>query len=172
MNISSHGGQAWSYIVFCEKQSYETNNIFMEFRCPAMVTWWQFHWWHRHSPYLNSYFKRLWSSGIDSKEWIPPAYVARQAGTITLLLAPIDRFKIPALYQHTLCEVWLERGEQRVSNYLKRALPRGRLIRLSSAGSWLKETSCWRERGEGDGRGAKSYDWSSINHSILSGGES
>jgi hypothetical protein len=31
-------------------------------------------------------FKRLWSPGIDSKEWIPPAYVARRAGTITLFL--------------------------------------------------------------------------------------
>ncbi len=30
--------------------------------------------------------KRFWSSGIDSKEWIPPAYVARRAGTITLFL--------------------------------------------------------------------------------------
>ncbi len=29
-------------------------------------------------------FKRLWSPGIDSKEWIPPAYVAWRAGTITL----------------------------------------------------------------------------------------
>ncbi len=27
-------------------------------------------------------FKRLWSPGIDSKEWIPPAYVAWRAGTI------------------------------------------------------------------------------------------
>ncbi len=31
-------------------------------------------------------FKRLWSPGIDSKEWIPPAYVAWRAGTITLFL--------------------------------------------------------------------------------------
>ncbi len=31
-------------------------------------------------------FKRLWSKGIDSKEWIPPAYVAWRAGTITLFL--------------------------------------------------------------------------------------
>ncbi len=28
-------------------------------------------------------FKLLWSPGIDSKEWIPPAYVAWRAGTIT-----------------------------------------------------------------------------------------
>ncbi len=31
-------------------------------------------------------FKRLWSPGIDSKEWIPPAYVAWRAGMITLFL--------------------------------------------------------------------------------------
>jgi hypothetical protein len=31
-------------------------------------------------------FKRLWSPGIDSKERIPPAYVAWRAGTITLFL--------------------------------------------------------------------------------------
>ncbi len=31
-------------------------------------------------------FLRLWSPGIDSKEWIPPAYVAWRAGTITLFL--------------------------------------------------------------------------------------
>jgi hypothetical protein len=31
-------------------------------------------------------FKRLWSTGIDSKERIPPAYVAWRAGTITLFL--------------------------------------------------------------------------------------
>ncbi len=31
-------------------------------------------------------FKGLWSPGIDSKTSIPPAYVAWQAGTITLLL--------------------------------------------------------------------------------------
>jgi hypothetical protein len=29
-------------------------------------------------------FKRLWSPGIDSKEWIPSAYVAWRAGAITL----------------------------------------------------------------------------------------
>ncbi len=34
----------------------------------------------------SPYFKRLWSPGIDSKEWIPPAYVAGRAGTITLFL--------------------------------------------------------------------------------------
>jgi hypothetical protein len=33
-----------------------------------------------------SIFKRLWSSGIDSKASIPPAYVAWRAGTITLFL--------------------------------------------------------------------------------------
>ncbi len=31
-------------------------------------------------------FKRLWSPEIDSKEWIPQAYVAWPAGTITLFL--------------------------------------------------------------------------------------
>jgi hypothetical protein len=46
-------------------------------------------------------FKHLWSPGTDSKEWIPPAYVAWRAGTITLFLlgayiAPRDCLKIPA----------------------------------------------------------------------------
>jgi hypothetical protein len=36
--------------------------------------------------YRARIFKRLWSPGIDSKEWIPPAYVAWRAGTITLFL--------------------------------------------------------------------------------------
>jgi hypothetical protein len=31
-------------------------------------------------------FKCLWGPGIDSKEWIPPVYVAWRAGTITLFL--------------------------------------------------------------------------------------
>jgi hypothetical protein len=31
-------------------------------------------------------FKPLWSPGIDAKASIPPAYVARRAGTITLFL--------------------------------------------------------------------------------------
>ncbi len=31
-------------------------------------------------------FKCLWGPGIDSKEWIPPAYVAWRAGTKTLFL--------------------------------------------------------------------------------------
>ncbi len=31
-------------------------------------------------------FKRVWGPGIDSKEWIPPAYVAWRGGTITLFL--------------------------------------------------------------------------------------
>ncbi len=39
----------------------------------------QYHSWAR-------IFKRVWGPGIDSKEWIPPAYVAWRAGTITLFL--------------------------------------------------------------------------------------
>ncbi len=31
-------------------------------------------------------FKHLWNLGIDLKEWIPSAYVAWRAGTLTLLL--------------------------------------------------------------------------------------
>ncbi len=31
-------------------------------------------------------FERVWGPGMDSKEWIPPAYVAWRAGTITLFL--------------------------------------------------------------------------------------
>ncbi len=41
-------------------------------------------------------FKRLWSPGIDSKEWIPPAYVAHDTPIPTWFLAPIDCLKIPA----------------------------------------------------------------------------
>ncbi len=56
-------------------------------------------------------------------------------------------------------------------------LPPSPLLQLiSSIGDtqkdWERETTCWRERGEGGGRGVKSYDgetaWSSINNSILS----
>jgi hypothetical protein len=36
--------------------------------------------------YRARIFKRLWSPGINSKELIPPAYVAWRAGTITLFL--------------------------------------------------------------------------------------
>jgi hypothetical protein len=47
-------------------------------------------------------FKRLWSPGIDSKEWIPPAYVAWRAGYNKPIpprfLAPMDCLKIPALF--------------------------------------------------------------------------
>ncbi len=51
-------------------------------------------------------FKRLWSPGIDSKEWTPPAYVAWRAGTITLFLAPIGCLKIPALLKDlTIMEI-------------------------------------------------------------------
>ncbi len=51
-------------------------------------------------PMIQSpYFKRLWSPGIDSKASVPPAYVARRAGTITLFLLgakpPVDFLKIP-----------------------------------------------------------------------------
>ncbi len=43
-------------------------------------------------------FKRLWSPGIESKEWIPPAYVTRYDNPIPIwFLAPIDCLKIPAL---------------------------------------------------------------------------
>jgi hypothetical protein len=49
----------------------------------------------------SPYFKHLWSPGIDSKEWIPPAYVASRAGydnpIPTRFLAPVDCLKIPAL---------------------------------------------------------------------------
>jgi hypothetical protein len=41
---------------------------------------------------------KLWRNpGIDSKESIPPAYVARRAGTITRFLDPIDCLITPAL---------------------------------------------------------------------------
>ncbi len=36
--------------------------------------------------YRARIYKRLWCPGIDSKEWIPPAYVAWRAGTIILFL--------------------------------------------------------------------------------------
>ena len=40
----------------------------------------------KSKPYWARIFKRLWSPGIDSKEWIPSAFVAWRAGTITLFL--------------------------------------------------------------------------------------
>ncbi len=40
----------------------------------------------KRSSYWAGIFKRVWGPGIDSKEWILPAYVAWRAGTITLFL--------------------------------------------------------------------------------------
>ncbi len=40
----------------------------------------------RRDAYRARIFKRLWSPGIDSNKWIPQAYVAWRAGTITLFL--------------------------------------------------------------------------------------
>jgi len=54
-------------------------------------------------------FKRLWSPGIDSKEWIPLAYVAWRAGTITLFL-PIDFLKIPA---QDYCDFGINKSDAR-----------------------------------------------------------
>ncbi len=55
---------------------------------------------HTANPSRTRIFKRLWSPWIDSKGWIPPAYVAWRAGTITLFLlgslAPIAFLKFPA----------------------------------------------------------------------------
>jgi hypothetical protein len=45
------------------------------------------------SGYRARIFKCLWGPGIDSKEWIPPAYVAWRAGTITLFL--LGSYKAP-----------------------------------------------------------------------------
>jgi hypothetical protein len=41
---------------------------------------------HRGGELRARTFKCLWGPGIDSKEFIPPAYVAWRAGTITLFL--------------------------------------------------------------------------------------
>ncbi len=53
-------------------------------------------------PYRARIFKCLWGPGIDSKEWIPPSYVACMAGRYDKpipprFLAPIDFLQIPAL---------------------------------------------------------------------------
>ncbi len=55
-----------------------------------------------------------------------------------------------------------------------RAHPLSRLLAgPATLEDWEREATCWRESGEGGGRGAESYDhikaWPSINHSILSG---
>ncbi len=56
-------------------------------------------------------FKRLWSPGIDSKEWIRPAYVAlagRYDNPIpTRFLAPIDSLKIPSQHFKTFLYFFL-----------------------------------------------------------------
>ncbi len=66
----------------------------------------------------------------------------------------------------------------RSNNFINLApSPPGPSPLVSSTGDtqedWKRETTCSRERGEGGGRGAESYDrkkaWSSINHSMLSG---
>ncbi len=60
------------------------------------ASYWQ--WLHCMSPQASDHdkqadkicrariFRRVWGPGIDPKEWIPPAYVAWRAGTITLFL--------------------------------------------------------------------------------------
>ncbi len=64
-----------------------------------------FFFWKTYPPFLNQQgesrailptrqdwartFKCLWGPGIDSKEWIPPAYVAWRAGTKTLFLLSV-----------------------------------------------------------------------------------
>ncbi len=40
--------------------------------------------WRGGGEYWARIFKRVWDQGINSQEWIPPAYVAWRAGTITL----------------------------------------------------------------------------------------
>ena len=47
--------------------------------------------------YREGVFKLLKSPGINSKESIPPSYIAWQAGTTTRFLAPMDCTKIPSL---------------------------------------------------------------------------
>ncbi len=59
-------------------------------------------------------FKLFWSPGIDSKEWIPPAYVAWRAGTIIFsysVPSHIDCLKIPAQRSQNRLEGGDERGE-------------------------------------------------------------
>ncbi len=57
-------------------------------------------------------FKRLRSPGIDSKEWIPPAYVAWRAGTINLFLlgaySPHRLFKNSSSVANQTMPCWLE----------------------------------------------------------------
>ncbi len=70
-------------------------------------------------------FKWLWGPGIDSKKWIPPAYVAWRAGTITLFLlgSPHILFKNSSSAFHSVpirhSAVWFQqevRAEGRLSS--------------------------------------------------------
>jgi hypothetical protein len=68
--------------------------------------------------YRARIFKRLWSPGIESKEWIPPAYEAWRVPSLHRLLAQnskIQNTSIPAckqsrrlaiLYRQTLTQFW------------------------------------------------------------------
>jgi hypothetical protein len=77
--------------------------------------------------YRARIFKRLWSAGIDSKEWIPPTYVAWRAGTIALFLlgsyflAPIDCLQNPAQYT-TVCHFPISPVPLATSSLLLRAI--------------------------------------------------
>ncbi len=52
-------------------------------------------------------FKRLWSPGIDSKEWISPAYVAWRAGIIT------NSYSVPSPH-------WLFKNSSSASSSIKK----------------------------------------------------
>jgi hypothetical protein len=66
-------------LLVVRKHVYNYNCLFKAADHMYMYMWvWE------HVLYRARIFKRLLSPRIDSKEWIPPAYVAWRAGTITL----------------------------------------------------------------------------------------
>ncbi len=70
-------------------------------------------------------FKRLWSPGIDSKEWIPRAYVAWRAGTRTLFL--VCSYP-PRLYKNSSSGFFLLYNHGKITRYW----PEGRGVRIET----------------------------------------
>ncbi len=85
------GVQGWEYVVGVGAQVRWKNAKFkVDLQATAVKNWFQLRQWLISEEFRQTnragIFERVWGPGIDSKEWIPPAYVAWRAGTITLFL--------------------------------------------------------------------------------------
>jgi hypothetical protein len=92
------------YAKWCNLSKYTNPDCCALLKC-------RLHWFYEEKLFIwgvlyrSPYFKRLWRPGIDSKEWIPPAYVCSLAGRYdnpipARFLAPIDflNFQLRAIF--------------------------------------------------------------------------